>query len=90
MSELLQQLLKAHVHASAGEMDKAEQRLHKALQIVNEVAPGRYELYTLMRDIHGYIAEAGLAATQSDSRRAISVLDRAIRELERNTAPNGD
>jgi hypothetical protein len=87
MEELLTELRVARLRALAGELDAAVWHVHIAFQMVDGLKP-RDAIYHSAREVRGYIAEAGFALLQADSRRAISALDETLRALE-SKLPNG-
>ena len=64
-------------------MQQAKQHIDEALELLDDAlmqrAPGPKPSF---RAIRGYIAEAGVAITQADARRALSTLDEALPMLE--------
>ena len=82
MDELLQQLRDARLHASAGEMGKAEGHIDDALELLDGALAQRSGPKVSVRAVRGYLAETRVAMTKADSRSAVSTLDEAIRALE--------
>jgi hypothetical protein len=56
-------------------------RVRKVLDSIDRVKTTDSD-YHLVREIRGYVVEAGFALLQVDSPRAVSALDEAIRALE--------
>ena len=82
MQDLLKELRNARLHATAGEMEAAKEHIDEALDLLDDALARRPGPKPSMRAIRGYIAEAGFALTQRDSRRAESALSEALRALE--------
>ena len=66
----------------AGHMKTAQLHIDEVLELIDDAVAGRAGPKLSIRAIRGYIAEAGYAITKSDSRRAVSALDEALRALE--------
>ena len=66
----------------AGDMKAAQAHIDEALELLDDAVAQRAGPKPSVRAIRGYIAEAGYAITKSDSRRAVSALDEALRALE--------
>jgi hypothetical protein len=87
--ELLQQLRDARLHAAADELEVAKKHMEEALELLDDAVAQRPGPKPSVRAIRGYIAEAGFAATKSDSRSAVAALDESLRALDEKTAANG-
>jgi hypothetical protein len=82
LEELLEQLRGARMDVIAGDMKAAQKHIDDVLELLDVAVAQRAGPKLSVRAIRGYIAEAGYAITKSDSRRAVSALDEALRALE--------
>src|SRR5690349_17021979 len=82
LEQLLRRLRSARMAVIADDMKAAQVHIEEVLELLNDAIAERTGPKPSVRAIRGYIAEAGYAITKSDSRRAVSGLDEALRELE--------
>lgn len=89
MEELLNELRAAKRHASAGQMDRAKQKIEDSLEHLEDAIAGLSGPKPSVRAVRGYIAQAASALEKADARSVASALDSAIRVLEEPAVKRG-
>ena len=89
MEELLNELLTAKRHASAGQMDAAKRKIEDSLEHLEDAIAERPGPKPSARAVRGYIAQAEFALSKADASGVASALDSAIRMLQEPAAKRG-
>ena len=89
MEELLNELLSAKRHASAGQMDRAKQKIEDSLEHLEDAIAGRPGPKPSVRAVRGYIAQAAIAIEKADREGVASALDSAIGMLREPAVKRG-
>jgi hypothetical protein len=89
VEELLNELRAAKQHVSAGQMDRAKQKIEDSLEHLEDAIAGLPGPKPSVRAVRGYIAQAALALEKVDAPSVASALDSAIRVLEEPAVKRG-
>jgi hypothetical protein len=89
VEELLNELLTAKRHASAGRMDEAKQKIEDSLEHLEDAIAERAGPKPSVRAVRGYIAQAASAIGKGDRLGVTSALDSAIKMLQEPVAKRG-
>ena len=89
VEELLNELRTAKRHASAGQMDRAKQKIDDSLEHLEDAIAGRPGPKPSVRAVREYISQAAFALSKADQLGVASALDSAIKMLQEPAAKRG-